>query len=196
MRMLGHVPDICWTGAGWKPFDLGQPQQILIDIPIAQEDTSESRSQTPDVRDQTSSASNENAGPIYDIRSPISGKPLEARLSVSHLPSPVSHAIPFETRTFILPESGEMEHVAWCVVIGGKPLSESAHLNGRFGNVLSSMNTARIVRLGQLWQAIQDRFAVRSENRFVRFSVPATDDRDLAESRLNTIASQWLRTRS
>ena len=40
LLMLGHTPDICWTGAGWKPVELGQPRQVLIDLP-----TTEGRSQ-------------------------------------------------------------------------------------------------------------------------------------------------------
>jgi hypothetical protein len=36
-RLLGlgvvqHTPDICWVGAGWLPVDLGQPEQVELEL--------------------------------------------------------------------------------------------------------------------------------------------------------------------
>jgi hypothetical protein len=32
MSVVQHTPDICWVGAGWTPSDLGQPDQVQLDI--------------------------------------------------------------------------------------------------------------------------------------------------------------------
>ena len=30
LSVVGHTPDVCWVGSGWKPVSLGQPRQIPI----------------------------------------------------------------------------------------------------------------------------------------------------------------------
>ena len=54
LTAIQHTPDICWGGSGWKPLNLGQPQQILIQLPIAEirDQKSEVRSQKSGVRNQ------------------------------------------------------------------------------------------------------------------------------------------------
>lgn len=39
MGVLGHTPDVCWVGGGWKPIELGQPKQVEIEIPVTSDAT-------------------------------------------------------------------------------------------------------------------------------------------------------------
>ncbi len=32
MSVVQHTPDICWVGAGWLPADMGQPDQIQLEL--------------------------------------------------------------------------------------------------------------------------------------------------------------------
>lgn len=33
MLVVHHTPDVCWVGAGWTPISLGQPTQVLLELP-------------------------------------------------------------------------------------------------------------------------------------------------------------------
>ncbi len=32
LSVVGHTPDVCWVGGGWKPISLGQPQQVSFTV--------------------------------------------------------------------------------------------------------------------------------------------------------------------
>lgn len=101
LLMLGHTPDICWTGAGWKPIDLGQPSQVLIELPIP-----EGRRQRSEVGDQS-------------------------RSLPSVLRPPSSRPVPFSFRAFEAPDRNRRELAVWCMLVGGQPLGSTAPENGQ-----------------------------------------------------------------
>lgn len=56
LKVLGHTPDICWVGSGWKPVRTENPQRILIQLPIAKAEALDARRQKRDIRDQSNGA--------------------------------------------------------------------------------------------------------------------------------------------
>jgi len=160
LKVLGHTPDICWVGAGWKPVRTENPQRILIQLPIAKADALDARHQKRDIRDQSNGA------------------------------------LTFETRSFELSDSGQKEHAAWCIFVGGEILNDTLRLTERLPLLLENSNRGRFSHLGEFCKAVQDRFSVRGAKQYIRFSVPGADNTEHSVATLGYFASQWLKTRS
>ena len=148
LLMLGHTPDICWTGAGWKPIDLGQPRQVLIDLP-----TTEGRSQRSE--------------PASDVRHLSSGTDLRP---------PSSRPLPFSCRAFESPDRTTRELAVWCTLIDGQPLTDSIPSERASVQVVTSDAHVRMTILDRLLRATRQRLPVRGEKQFVRYSMPMNGD--------------------
>ena len=161
LLMLGHTPDLCWTAAGWKQVDLGQPREVLIDLPTAE-------TQKSDVRDQFEVQSS-----TLDVGRSVNSHPS----TISQLPSPISQtSVPFSSRAFESPDRTKRELSVWCTLIDGEPLADSMP-SGR-ESVQSSFPDAHVKMsiLDRLLRATRLRLPVRGEKQFVRYSTPMTGD--------------------
>ena len=148
LLMLGHTPDICWTGAGWKPVELGQPREVLIDLP-----TTEGRSQRSE--------------PASDVRHLSSGTDLRP---------PSSRPLPFSCRAFESPDRTTRELAVWCTLIDGQPLTDSIPSERASVQVVTSDAHVRMTILDRLLRATRQRLPVRGEKQFVRYSMPMNGD--------------------
>ena len=116
-------------------------------------------------------------------------------LSASGLPSPVSVPVAFEFRTFETPESGKRELAAWCTLVDRESISGGSVKIHFDSSSLGSRYAYRLSIFGQFLQAVAKRLALGTKQ-FIRFSMPATADQELAMLEIDTFASQWLQIRS
>ena len=180
LLMLGHTPDICWTGAGWKPVELGQPRQVLIDLPLAEEQRPEDRGLRVEVRSQRPKTRTQESEPSSDLRHPTSRpdlRPPSFGRAISELPSPNSQTtLPFSCRAFESPDRTTRELAVWCTLIDGQPLTDSIP-SGRETVPSSSPDArGRLGILDRLLRATRQRLPVRGEKQFVRYSMPMNGD--------------------
>ena len=145
LLMLGHTPDICWTGAGWKPIDLSQPREVLIDLP-----TTEGRIQKSEIGDQNRHPSSD-LGPLPSALRPPSSRPL-----------------PFSCRAFEAPDRNKRELAVWCMLIDGQPLAEARTSERESVQAVAPDAQVRMSILNRLARATRQRLPVRGEKQFVR----------------------------
>ena len=173
LLMLGHTPDICWASAGWKPVDLGQPRQVLIDLPLASRATSDERP-APDQPSGTGVHSGSRPSTLGTGRLVPESRPslLDSRLS--QIASTAT--LPFSCRAFESPDRNRRELAVWCTLIDGQPLAESMPSGRESVQTLFSDAHVRMSILDRLLRATRQRLPVRGEKQFVRYSMPMKGD--------------------
>ena len=191
LTALQHTPDICWGGSGWKPLNLGQSQQIIVDVPF--EPTLEAtRPESSDQRRALGDLRPDGGKSRAGVATMSSGNADQTALDAGPWtlePQADSRRVTFECRVFESPSDYSHELTFWTTLIAGQSFEEHGQWRneGDISSFLANLVPNRLVKIKQFAGAMKRRLPARSAKQFVRFSLPVAGDWKLTIGLLNTV---------
>ena len=205
LNLVQHTPDICWVWGGWKPVELGQPFEVLLQIPWAVAGSTNLSTSRAYSSTWSSPTTNPIGQPSFSTTSPSSRGPSPRREPGTRAQEadPYSKSLvelPFECRVFRSPQGNAKELVVWCTLLGGQILSEqrqfrmgSDELTQNYADDRSrGLAVARRATARHLWQAIIKRLPTGKTKQFVRISLPLDNNWSNTVTQIQAFAVNWI----